>query len=394
MDGELKDVVEMIVDKTGLLQAFRAEGTMESESRAENIQEFLGVAAEFEETHEDIEGTLESLEELRAAGVADVPASAEPEPVVVSAPAPEPGPSAPVSSFEALVGARDAAGSNPLDSLAAPALSPQDALAAAIAGNAYAAPTEMPAGAVHADEIERTYGPLTCKALPALMEWLALRSDLDSLAGETHAITMMTIHSAKGLEFPVVFVVGKAVVPDKSYAVPAGQAAKETEKKEEKKPEPPKDPEVQKLLQERERALSEMRRLNDSIKDEKISAQIDHLEEVTGKIIDQVVAQPKKRSQIRRFLDYYLPTTLKLLNAYDRMAAAGVDGENISVTKEKIEDMMDTIVKAFDKQLDGLFGEEALDVSTDITVMENLLAREGLAGGQIGEENGGVKLEL
>ena len=206
MDGELKDVVEMIVDKTGLLQAFRAEGTMESESRAENIQEFLGVAAEFEETHEDIEGTLESLEELRAAGVADVPA--EPEPVVVSAPAPEPGPSAPASSFEALVGARDAAGSNPLDSLAAPALSPQDALAAAIAGNAYAAPTDLSAGAVHADEIERTYGPLTCKALPALMEWLALRSDLDSLAGETHAITMMTIHSAKGLEFPAVFVAG------------------------------------------------------------------------------------------------------------------------------------------------------------------------------------------
>lgn len=208
VDGELKDVVEMIVDKTGLLQAFRAEGTMESESRAENIQEFLGVAAEFEETHEDIEGTLESLEELRAAGVADVPADVEPEPVVVSAPAPEPGPSAPVSSFEALVGARDAAGSNPLDGLAAPALSPQDALAAAIAGNAYAAPTELPAGAVHADEIERTYGPLTCKALPALMEWLALRSDLDSLAGETHAITMMTIHSAKGLEFPAVFVAG------------------------------------------------------------------------------------------------------------------------------------------------------------------------------------------
>lgn len=205
MDGELKDVVEMIVDRTGLLQAFRAEGTMESESRAENIQEFLGVAAEFEETHEDIEGTLESLEELRTAGVADVPA-AEPEPVVVSAPEPEP--SAPASSFEALVGARDAAGTNPLDSLAAPALSPQDALAAAIAGNAYAAPTELSAGAVHADEIERTYGPLTCKALPALMEWLALRSDLDSLAGETHAITMMTIHSAKGLEFPAVFVAG------------------------------------------------------------------------------------------------------------------------------------------------------------------------------------------
>ena len=86
MDGELKDVVEMIVDKTGLLQAFRAEGTMESESRAENIQEFLGVAAEFEEAHEDIEGTLESLEELRAAGVADVPADAESDALAAGCP--------------------------------------------------------------------------------------------------------------------------------------------------------------------------------------------------------------------------------------------------------------------------------------------------------------------
>ena len=199
MDGELKDVVEMIVDKTGLLQAFRAEGTMESESRAENIQEFLGVAAEFEETHEDIEGTLESLEELRAAGVADVPAGEASAPA--SAPAAAP-----------VLDTRDAsAAPNPLDALAAPALSPQDALAAAIAGNSFAAPAPAPAdvaGSIRADEIERTYGPLSCKALPALMEWLALRSDLDSLAGDTHAITMMTIHSAKGLEFPVVFVAG------------------------------------------------------------------------------------------------------------------------------------------------------------------------------------------
>ena len=149
MDGELKDVVEMIVDKSGLVQAFRAEGTMEAESRAENIQEFLGVAAEFEETHEDIEGTLESLEELRAAGVADVPE------VAPTAPAPAPN-----------------------------------------------------AAALAAVEVERMYGPLACKALPALLEWLALRSDLDALAGESHAITMMTVHSAKGLEFPAVFVAG------------------------------------------------------------------------------------------------------------------------------------------------------------------------------------------
>ena len=79
-------------------------------------------------------------------------------------------------------------------------------------------------------------------------------------------------------------------------------------------------------------------------------------------------------------MNYYLPTTLKLLNAYDRMDATGVSGTNIDGTKGRIEDMMDTICKAFDKQLDALYGEEALDISTDITVLENMLAQEGLGG--------------
>ena len=175
----------------------------------------------------------------------------------------------------------------------------------------------------------------------------------------------------------VVFVAGKAIFPDKVYQTPDA----EEKPKEEK---PTGNPEVDALLKERERALSEMRRLNDSIADEKISAQIDHLEEVTGKIIDHVAAQPKKLPQIRRFLDYYLPTTLKILNAYDRMSAAGVAGENIDATKAKVERMMDTIVRAYDKQLDALFGEEALDISTDITVLENLLAQEGLGGMEMG----------
>ena len=82
--------------------------------------------------------------------------------------------------------------------------------------------------------------------------------------------------------------------------------------------------------------------------------------------------------QIRRFLDYYLPTTLKLLNAYDRMSGTGVSGENIDTTLAKVEGMMRTIVAAFEKQLDSLYGAEALDISTDITVLENMMAREGL----------------
>ena len=208
------------------------------------------------------------------------------------------------------------------------------------------------------------------------------------------------------------FVVGKAIFPDKSYQIAGGedeeekkQAEQEAQKRaeeahaarekaqaereerqrreqEEKARQAQQakstgNPEIDKLILERERALSEMRRLNDSIEDETISAQIDHLEEVTRQIIDQVIQEPKKLPQIRRFLNYFLPTTLKILNAYDRMDAVGISGENIDATKAKVEAMMGTIVKAFDKQLDSLFGAEAMDISTDITVMENLLAQEG-----------------
>ena len=91
-------------------------------------------------------------------------------------------------------------------------------------------------------------------------------------------------------------------------------------------------------------------------------------------------ASPDKLPQIRKFMDYYLPTTLKLLNAYQRMDSTGVEGENITGTKEKVEGVMDTIAAAFEKQLDGLFGADALDISTDIAVLETMLERAGLAG--------------
>ena len=131
-------------------------------------------------------------------------------------------------------------------------------------------------------------------------------------------------------------------------------------------------------------AMQEMRRLDDNIKDDIISGQIRKLEELSGKIFDQVKQTPEKLPQIRKFMNYYLPTTLKLLNAYDRMGDAGVAGTNIDGTMGRIETMMDTIVTAFDRQLDALFGDIALDISTDITVMEQMLAREGLGGTQLG----------
>ena len=150
------------------------------------------------------------------------------------------------------------------------------------------------------------------------------------------------------------------------------------EVKEEEKPQTTGNEELDKMIADGKLAISEMKRLNESIQDATISRQIDRLEEISGKIFAQVQAEPKKLPQIRKFMSYYLPTTLKLLNAYDRMSGQGVSGENIGGTMKRVENMMDTIVQAFEKQLDSLFGAEALDISTDITVLDNMMAREGL----------------
>lgn len=182
-----------------------------------------------------------------------------------------------------------------------------------------------------------------------------------------------------GLTSAAVYYLGKIILPDKGYELPDEKdASTQAQPQAQSQPKEPEHPELQALLQERDRALSEIRRLNDSIQDETLSQQMDRLEHTTGKIMDAVTKDPDKLPQIRRFLNYYLPTTLKLLNAYDRMDATGVEGANIDGTKGRIEDIMETICTAFDRQLDALYGQEALDISTDIDVLEQMLAREGL----------------
>lgn len=166
--GELADVVDAIVDRSGLIRALEAEHSVEADGRIENIKEFLGVAAEFDETHDAVE-TLESLAQLRAAGA--------------------------------------------LESSGSGATPPAGSALASLARQG-----ESPSGGV-APEPAPPRPPVASEKLPALIEWLALRSDLDSLAGQTHAVTMMTIHLAKGLEFPVVFVAGmeEGIFPHASY---------------------------------------------------------------------------------------------------------------------------------------------------------------------------------
>ena len=144
------------------------------------------------------------------------------------------------------------------------------------------------------------------------------------------------------------------------------------------KPETTGNPELDKMISDGQKAIAEMKRLDNNIADPTISAQIVRLQQLSEKIFAQVKQNPEKLPQIRKFMNYYLPTTLKILNAYDRMGEQGVSGENITSTMHKVESMMDTIIKAFEKQLDNLFGAEAMDISTDMVVLENMMAREGL----------------
>ena len=136
--------------------------------------------------------------------------------------------------------------------------------------------------------------------------------------------------------------------------------------------------ELDKMIADSKKAIAEMKRLDDNIAAPTISAQIVRLQQLAGKIFAQVEQNPEKLPQIRKFMNYYLPTTLKILNAYDRMGEQGVSGENITSTMQKVEGMMSTIITAFEKQLDSLFGSEAMDISTDMVVLENMMAREGL----------------
>ena len=136
--------------------------------------------------------------------------------------------------------------------------------------------------------------------------------------------------------------------------------------------------EVDGLVREGELALSEMARLRAGIRDVNVASKVDEIMEISGKIVRNVMEDPDHFDGVRRFLRYYLPTTIKLLHAYDRLDAQGISGRNISGTMVRIEEVLDTMAVGYRKQLDALFARKALDVETDIEVMEGFLKREGL----------------
>ena len=150
-------------------------------------------------------------------------------------------------------------------------------------------------------------------------------------------------------------------------------------------PEPEKTGEAQEEepldLRDDDAVLREIRRLNDDIDDPAMSRKIDRIGEITSKIYGYAKQNPGKEDQLRSFLNYYLPTTLKILKAYARMEDQGVEGENIRTAKARIEGMMDKVVDGFEKQLDRLFEVDTMDITADVEVLERMLEKDGLSGG-------------
>ena len=140
---------------------------------------------------------------------------------------------------------------------------------------------------------------------------------------------------------------------------------------------------VDSLVEKGQEMLAEIRKENDLIPDAELTAQMNQLDKVANQIFHTVAEQPAKAPQIRRFMDYYLPTTLKMLTGYRKMDERQGKGENANEARAQIREAMDTVLKAFDKQLDALYQDELLDISTDIDVMETMLRQDGLIDGGV-----------
>ncbi|MDD2978608.1 MAG: 5-bromo-4-chloroindolyl phosphate hydrolysis family protein [Hespellia sp.] len=137
-------------------------------------------------------------------------------------------------------------------------------------------------------------------------------------------------------------------------------------------------PEVQEILKNGNDYIRMIHESNDAIPGIEISNKISRMEELVDRIFDRVEQDPSAVTGIRRLMDYYLPTTIKLLNAYEELDNQPVQGENIISSKEEIEKTLDTLNVAFEKLLDDLFQRTAWDVSSDISVLNTMLAQEGL----------------
>ena len=143
------------------------------------------------------------------------------------------------------------------------------------------------------------------------------------------------------------------------------------------------DPRIREVLDKGGEFLEQLRKCNDDIPGEEVSNKIYHMELILTRIFQRAKEHPEVIPDLKKLMDYYLPMTVKLLNAYADMDAQPVQGANIENSKREIEGTLDTLNRAFEKLLDELFQETALDVSSDITVLQTLLAQEGLTDDEL-----------
>ena len=143
------------------------------------------------------------------------------------------------------------------------------------------------------------------------------------------------------------------------------------------------DPRIREVLDKGGEFLNQLRKCNDDIPGEEVSSKIYHMELILERIFARAKAHPEVIPDLIKLMDYYLPLTVKLLYAFADMDAQPVQGANIESAKREIEGTLDTLSRAFEKLLDELFQETALDVSSDITVLQTLLAQEGLADDEL-----------
>ena len=180
-----------------------------------------------------------------------------------------------------------------------------------------------------------------------------------------------------------------------SGSAPASGAGPEPASEPEAQPEPDVQAEPARAsadesgISESAATLSRLTELNDLILDDGVSAKIDRIAELTGDIYSFVEKNPERSGEVRKFMNYYLPTTMKLLTSYSLLEKQSYQGENIVNARHDIEKILDTLVHAFEKQLDQLFATDAVDISSDIHVLETMIAKDGLNA-----ENNGYQLHL
>ena len=161
--------------------------------------------------------------------------------------------------------------------------------------------------------------------------------------------------------------------------------AYQTPQPEVKQPEPKSEPQrpvqpVKKTYaEELERTLNELYQLNVQIEDEAVSDKIDRIGTLTAGIFRVVIEKPEREQDVRKFMNYYLPTTIKMLRSYDMLEDQPHQSQSIVESRKKIEDVLDMLIGAFEKQLDRLFKDDALDIATDIDVLETMMAGDGLS---------------